>query len=125
MRVSITKYSREELLTTSSTLASALIEGLGRAGVAVAELDSDIILDKAVQMAIKLIDRIADVDKVQEKILSEVSDKISEVSTKDSAYTIGENEYDAIVEKARNEYEIRKKKELYNYKYNYKYKDKK
>ena len=115
MRVSITKYNREELLTTSSTLASALIEGLGRAGVAVAELDSDIILDKAVQMAIKLIDRIADVentpDKIEDEVLTKFSNKYRNFPYKNRSKN------DAIIEEVGKEIETRLKKVFYNYKY--------
>lgn len=46
--------TKQELLTTSTSLLSAMIEALGKAGVAVAEIDSKPLIDKAIDMAIDL-----------------------------------------------------------------------
>lgn len=52
--------TKQEILTTSTTLLSAMIEALGKAGVAVAEIDSKPLVDKAINLAIDLNRRLED-----------------------------------------------------------------
>lgn len=57
--------TKQELLSTSTTLLSAMIEALGKAGVAVAEIDSKPLVDKAIDLAIDL-DRKLELTKADE-----------------------------------------------------------